>query len=276
MVAQKAEVAKTAERENLRQCGDIIMANLHNMKRGQKVLTAQDFYSSDGKKRSIVLDVLKAPEQNASMYYKRYKKAKTAQIHLLEQIEYGEKELEYLESVLEAILLAEGESDIKEIRRELMSAGYLKEQRVKNTGASKNRKAQSRKQGTKKAEAPPMKFTSSSGMRILAGKNNVQNDRLTLRTANKSDMWLHAQKIYGSHVVISCADGVPDETTLFEAATIAAYYSSARDGGKVLVDYTLVKYVKKPSGGRPGMVIYTEYKTIMVVPDEELVNRLRG
>ena len=275
LITQKAELAKTADRDYLRECGDIIMTNLHQMKKGQKELIAPDFYSADGGNRKISLNHLNTPQQNAAKYYKKYTKAKTAEKFLSEQIEYGEKELEYLESVLGAIAYAEGETDIQEIRRELISAGYLKTQKVQTPGAGKNRKSGAQRQGIKSAESAPMKFMSSTGMSILAGKNNMQNDRLTLKTAKKSDMWLHAQKIHGSHVIISCADSSPDETTLFEAASIAAYYSSARASSKIPIDYTPVRYVKKPSGGRPGMVIYTNYKTITVTPDEELVNRLR-
>ena len=275
LVIQKAELAKTADRDNLRECGDIIMANLHQMKKGQKELLASDFYSPDGSTRKIVLDHLKTPQQNAAKYYKRYTKAKTAEKFLLEQIKHGENELDYLESVLDAMSYAEGETDIQDIRYELMSAGYLKAKKIQSTGVGKNRKAGAQKRKAKSAESAPMKFISSTGMQIFAGKNNLQNDRLTLRTANKSDMWLHAQKIHGSHVVISCADSTPDDATLFEAASIAAYYSSARASSNVPIDYALVRYVKKPSGGHPGMVIYTNYKTITVTPDEELVNRLR-
>ncbi|MCL2661873.1 MAG: NFACT RNA binding domain-containing protein [Oscillospiraceae bacterium] len=125
------------------------------------------------------------------------------------------------------------------------------------------------------SESTPYRFTSSGGFRIFAGKNNVQNDKLTLKNAARSDIWLHAQKIHGSHVIISCAGTTPDDDTIKEAASIAAYYSASRSDGKVPVDYTLVKNVKKPSGGRPGMVIYNDFKTIITVPDEDLVKRLR-
>ena len=270
LVLQKAELESTASRDYLRQCGDIIMANLHLMKKGQKELVAMDFYATDGDDRKIKLDPLKSPQENAARYYKKYTKAKTAEKYLSEQIEFGEKELEYLESVLEAIIYAEGEYDIQEIRNELISTGYMRAARTPKT-----HKADSKKRASSSVKSTPMKFISSTGMQILAGKNNIQNDKLTLKTANKSDMWLHAQKIHGSHVVISCSAGIPDETTLYEAATIAAHYSAARASNKVPVDYTLVRHVKKLTGGRPGMVIYTNFKTISVSPDEQLVNRLR-
>ena len=263
LASQYEELKKTADREFLRENGDIITANLHNMQKGQKVLEAEDFYSeSEGAIRKIQLDPLKTPQQNAAKYYKNYTKAKNAEKFLAEQISYGQRELEYLESVIEALILADNESLLEEIRAELMQTGFLRQKKVT--------------QKPKKEKKPaPMKFKSSEGMLIFAGRNNLQNDNLTLKTAAKADMWLHTQKINGSHVVISCAGTEPDETTLNEAATIAAYYSAARGSSKVPVDYTLVKNVKKPSGSRPGMVIYTNYKTILATPDETLINKLK-
>jgi len=259
--AQREELERTARRDGSRECGDIIMANMHLMKKGQSLLSAQDFYSEDGGTREIALDPLKTPQQNAAKYYKDYTKARNAEKFLTEQIQLGESELEYLESVLGEIELAEGERDLSEIRRELEQTGYAKAQRKKKE---------------KHKETSPMKFISSSGMQVLAGRNNTQNDKLTLKTAFKSDVWLHAQKRHGAHVIVSCGGAAPDEKTLGEAAAIAAYYSAARGGGKVPVDYTLVKYVKKPPGGRPGMVIYTNQKTIVAVPDEKLISGLRS
>jgi len=261
LAAQREELKKTADREVLRECGDIITANMFAMKKGQSELIAADFYAeADGATRKIALDIRKTPQQNAAKYYKDYTKAKNAEKFLTEQIVRGETELLYLESVLGDIALAEGERDLEDVRRELMQTGYLKTQ----------------KQGKQKVkESAPMRFESSSGAQILAGRNNTQNDKLTLKIASKTDVWLHAQKIHGAHVIISCAEMPLDEATLYEAAAIAAYYSSSRAGGKVPVDYALVRHVKKPSGGRPGMVTYTDFKTIIVSPDEELVRQLR-
>jgi predicted ribosome quality control (RQC) complex YloA/Tae2 family protein len=260
LVAQIEELNKTVDREYLRECGDIITANLHNMSKGQKILEAEDFYSESGGQRKIPLDQLKTPQQNAAKYYKKYTKAKNAEKFLAEQIKHGEKEHEYLESVLEALSLAEGERDLNEIRGELVQTGYLKSQK-KSKGKSE--------------QSSFLTFTSSLGFRIFVGKNNVQNDKLTLKTAMRGDIWLHTQKIHGSHVIISCAGVEPDEVTLNEAAQIAAYYSAARQSSNVPVDYTLVKNVKKPSGGRPGMVIYVNYKTLYVTPDEAQISKLR-
>jgi len=260
LTLQKAELDKTVDRDRHRECGDIITANLHLINKGQSTLTALDFYSKDGGTREIALDPRKTPQQNAQKYYKDYTKAKNAERFLTEQIRLGENELEYLRSVIAEIDLADGARGLSEIRSELIQTGYIRPQKHSKE---------------KTAESEPLRFESSTGMQILAGKNNAQNDKLTLKTAAKSDIWLHAQKSHGAHVIILCYAATPDETSLFEAATIAAYYSSARSGGKVPVDYTLVKQVKKQPGGRPGMVIYTDYKTIIATPDEELINRMK-
>jgi len=260
IAAQREELDRTTRRDSARECGDIIMANMHLMKKGQSLLTAPDFYAEEGAVREILLDPLKTPQQNAAKYYKEYTKSKNAEKFLTEQVRIGEHEMEYLESVLGAIELAEGERDLEEIRRELVQTGYIKAQK---------------KSKEKPAATVPLKFASSSGFQILAGRNNSQNDKLTHKTAFKSDVWLHVQNIPGAHVIIVCGGAAPDDMTLREAAAIAAYYSSARKGGKAAVDYTQVKYVKKPPGGRPGMVIYTNQSTIIATLDEELVNRLK-
>jgi predicted ribosome quality control (RQC) complex YloA/Tae2 family protein len=260
LTAQKAELEETIKRDYLRECGDLITANLHTMRSGLNILVAPDFYSEEGKTRDIKLDPLLTPQQNAAKYYKAYTKAKTAAKFLSEQIRLGEGELEYVESVIDQIERASLVQDLDEIRDELMLTGYIK--------AKKQQKE-------KRTEAKPMQFISSAGLRIFAGKNNIQNDKLTKKTASKSDVWLHAQKIHGAHVILACEGSPPDEASLYEAAVIAAYHSAARSSGKVPVDYTPVKNVKKQPGGRPGMVLYTDYKTIIATPDEDLVTRLR-
>jgi len=259
---QHAELEKTKQRDSLRECGDIITANFHNIVKGQSLLVTQDFYSEDGAIREIALDPLKTPQQNAAKYYKDYTKAKNAAVYLAQQISRGESELEYLRSVVGQIELAEDEADMAEIRDELELTGYLK---ARKSGKEK-----------KKSESLPMRFVSSAGLQIQAGRSNIQNDRLTLKTAEKSDIWLHTAKIHGSHVVISCFGQAADDISLGEAASIAAYYSAARGAGKVPVDYTQVRNVKKQPGGRPGMVLYTQYNTIVAAPDAELIKRLRS
>jgi len=251
MAAQIKELEETEHREKFRQDGDIIMANLHLIKRGQTVLVAEDFYGEQGAVREIKLSELKSPQQNAAMYYKRYTKAKNARKFLDEQIKIAAEDVFYLESVIEQLERVENELELAEIRDELMNAGYIKKQF---------------KRKQKQTVSAPMLFTSSSGMQIRVGKNNIQNDKLTFKMSLKSDVWLHAQKIHGAHVIISCEGKAPDDVTLSEAASLAAYYSASRTSTKVPIDYTLVRNVKKTPGSRPGMVIYTDYKTIMAEP----------
>nr|WP_300168533.1 NFACT RNA binding domain-containing protein [uncultured Flavonifractor sp.] len=259
---QEKELVATLDREGLRQQGDIITSNLHRMEKGMSVLRAANFYDPEYQEIEIKLDPLLTPQQNAAKYYKDYNKAKKAEEMLTIQIEKGEKELEYLNSVLENIHLAEGERDLGEIRQELTETGYL---RRPKTAAKRE----------KKVAGKPMEFRSTAGLRISVGKNNNQNDQLTTKLAYKSDIWLHTQKIHGSHVILWLEGGEADAQSLTEAAILAATFSQAGDSTRVPVDYTPVKYVKKPAGARPGMVVYTTYQTAVVDPDQELAKRLR-
>ena len=259
---QEKELAATLDREKLREQGDIITSNLHAMEKGMTVLKAMNFYDPEYREIEIKLDPLLTPQLNAAKYYKEYNKAKTAEKMLTLQIEKGERELEYLNSVLENLELAEGERDLGEIRQELTDTGYL-------------RRAKTAAKREKRVAGKPMEFRSSAGLRITVGKNNSQNDQLTTKMAYKSDIWLHTQKIHGSHVILWLEGGEADAQSLTEAAVLAATFSQARESTRVPVDYTPVKYVKKPAGARPGMVIYTTYQTAVVDPDPELAKRLR-
>ena len=259
---QEQELLATLDRDRLRELGDIITSNFYAMERGMTVLHTMDFYDPEGKEIDIKLDPLLTPQQNAAKYYKDYNKAKTAEEMLTLQLDKGRKELDYLNSVLENIKLAEGERDLQEIRQELTDTGYL-------------RRASKAKSREKRVSSKPMEFRSTSGLRISVGKNNTQNDLLTCKQAYKSDIWFHTQKIHGSHVILWTEGGQPDLQSLNEAACLAAWFSQAREGGKVPVDYTPVKFVKKPAGARPGMVVYTTYETAWVTPSEELVRTLR-
>ena len=259
---QRRELEATKDRERLRQLGDILTSNLHVMEKGMAVLRALDFYDLEGGEVDIKLDPLLTPQQNAAKYYKEYNKAKTAEEMLTIQIGKGERELEYLNSVLENLDLAEGERDLQEIRQELADTGYL-------------RRGKTAARREKRVAGKPMEFRSTAGLRITVGKNNSQNDLLTAKLAHKSDIWLHTQKIHGSHVILWLEGGQADARSLTEAAVLAATFSQARDGKKVPVDYTPVKYVKKPAGARPGMVVYTTYQTAVVDPDPDLAKRLR-
>jgi len=268
--AQRIELEETSKRDYFRECGDLITAGIYKIEKGQSVLSAEDFFSESEKTREIKLDPLKTPQQNAAKYYKAYKKAKNAGKFLTMQTEAGEKELKYVGSVIEMISRADNESELNEIRDELITTGYI---RQKPDKLYKHKKG--KKQKIKSTETSFLRFRSTSGLPIFAGKNNIQNDKLTLKVSSKTDIWFHAQKIHGSHIVVSGSGASLDDETLTQAASIAAYYSAARKDGKVPVDYTPVKNVKKLSGGRPGMVIYTGFKTIITTPDEELVKRLR-
>lgn len=261
LALQEKDYAATQDRDALRICGDLITANLYRMERGQSKLTCENFYDENCASITIQLDPLLTPQQNAAKYYKRYTKAKTAEKYLREQMDIARRDLEYLESVLEEIEHGETEQDFIDIRNELKEAGFLRKQ-------GKGRK-------DLKRTAKPREFRTSSGFRVLVGRNNHQNDKLTLKDADHRDIWLHTQKIHGSHVIL-CTGGQPvDDDTIVEAAKLAAYYSRARESGNVPVDYTPVKYVKKPAGARPGMVIYPTYQTVNVTPDEALVKQLQ-
>ena len=258
---QELEREATRDRERKRELGDLLTSNLYALQKGMKTVRLTDYYDPAGRAVDVPLDPLLTPQQNAARYYKEYNKAKTAEVVLGEQIEKGKRELEYLDSVLEAIVLAEGERDLAEIRQELTDTGYLR----RGAKAAKRMKA----------AAKPMEFRSTAGLRISVGKNNTQNDLLTTKQAGKGDLWLHTQKIHGSHVILWTEGRTPDAGSIEEAARLAAWFSQAQEGKKVPVDYTPVKYVKKPAGARPGMVVYTTYQTAYVDPDGTLAQRLR-
>jgi len=259
---QEKELTAAKNRDRLRQLGDILTSSLYQMEKGMTRLRTADFYDPEGKEVEIRLDPLLTPQQNAAKYYKDYNRAKKAEEMLTVQLEKGRRELDYLNSVLENISLAEGERDLAEIRQELTDTGYLR------------RPAKAKDRG-KRVASKPMEFRSTSGLRISVGKNNSQNDLLTCKLAGKGDIWFHTQKIHGSHVILWTEGAAPDLQSLNEAASLAAWFSQARESSKVPVDYTPVRYVKKPGGARPGMVVYTTYETAWVTPDGELAKRLR-
>ena len=260
LAAQEKELAACLDRDHLRICGELITANLYRMERGQSRLTAQNYYDENCADMDIPLDVRLSPQENAARYFKQYAKAKTAEKYLTAQLQKGGEELQYLESVLQELAQAESEQDFNDIRTELTDGGYLRGRGKKQPGFQRASK--------------PREFRSSAGLRILVGRNNRQNDRLTTKDADKRDIWLHTQKIHGSHVIL-CTDGTePDEQSLMEAASLAAYFSQAQGSTKVPVDYTPVKFVKKPAGAKPGMVVYATYQTMLADPDEELVKHL--
>lgn len=257
---QSEELKKCKDKETLRLYGELILANLYRLSKGVSFYEVENYYD-DCKVIRIPCNPALSPTENQKKYYKDYRKAQTAEKMLEKLIEEAENEIVYLESVLDELSRADTDSEISLIRQELAQGGYIKNIKGKKQKPPK--------------ELPPLEFRSSDGYRILVGRNNVQNEKLSLKTALKSDMWLHTQKIPGSHVII-CGDGreISDEC-IEEAAVIAAYYSKAKDSSLVPVDYTRVKALKKPNGGKAGMVIYHEYYTIIVKPDKEKVESLK-
>lgn len=249
---QRLELRDTDDREKFRRRGDLITANLWRVKKGDASLACEDYYVDGSPEVTIRLDPLKTPQQNSAEAYKKYKKLTAAQTHLTELIAEGEGRLDYLESVLDELSRAENERDVAEIRRELADTGIIKQ----SAGARK----------VKAKAAAPLSFTSASGLEILVGRSNAQNDELTTRIARRGDLWFHVKDYHGSHVILRCSDAEPDEAAIALAASLAAHYSQARDSGRVSVDYTRVRNVKKPSGAMPGKVIYTDYQTIKTEP----------
>ena len=253
LAQQRQEFAKCRDRDQLRISGELITANLYRMERGQTKLTAENYYDPDCREITIPLDPLLTPQQNAAKYYKRYTKARTAEKYLTEQMALAERDEAYLESVLEELRQAETEQDFLDIRAELRENGFLK-----RSGKEKKEL----KRATK-----PREFRTSGGWRVLVGRNNRQNDQLTTKTADYRDLWLHTQKIHGSHVILCCQGQEVPEEDLLQAARLAAYFSQAKDSANVPVDCAAVRYVKKPAGARPGMVTYTNARTLYVTPD---------
>ncbi len=261
---QRRELSQAQDRELLRQQGDILTTNLYRMTRGMSSLTAENYYDPQCQPITIRLDPLLTPQQNAAKYYKEYNKAKTAEQVLQAQIKKGQEELEYLESVLQAVRMMESERDLDGIREELETTGFL------NRKADRSRKNRGSSGGNK-----PREFRSSAGLSIWVGRNNLQNDRLTCKLAHSTDYWFHARQFHGSHVLLWTEGQAPDDQSITEAAQLAAYYSQARGGQNIPVDYTTIRNVKKPHGAKPGMVIYDSYSTAYVTPAPELVEALR-
>ena len=262
LALQREELKKTGERDLMRRRGELITANLYRApKPGAKQMTVEDFYQEGMPEITIPLDPLKTAQQNAATYFRDYTKARTAEQYLTRLIAENERAAAYLSSVLDETERAGGEQDISDIRKELTETGYI---RKKRGGKEKQR------------QTAPLRYRSTQGFEILVGRSNLQNDMLTTKTARKGDMWLHVQKLHGSHVIIRCEGAEPDEQTLREAASLAALHSQASNGGKVPVDYTRVKYVKKPAGALPGMVVYTDYATLAAEADEALAEKLKA
>lgn len=249
---QWEELKKSEDRETVRREAELITANIYRIRKGQRVLKCENYYEENSPLTEIALDPLKTPQQNAAAKFKEYSKLKGAYQHLSVLIIHNEQQLDYLNSVLNEIELCENARDISDIKAELAESGYIKRSR---DGKNKKTKLQA-----------PLRFLSDDGYEILVGKNNTQNDELTLKTARRTDLWLHAQKVHGSHVIIRCDGTRPPDRTIEQAAELAAYYSQNREGGKTAVDCTMVRNVRKPSGALPGKVVYTDFSTLLVEP----------
>ena len=252
--AQRAELDQCAQRETLRVSGDLLSANLYNLEKGAESADLPNFYEEGQPLWHIRLDPALTPNQNAQKYYKEYRKAKTAEEKLTEQIELAGKELVYLDSVLDALARAETERDLSEIRAELREQGYVRSRGKKEKPP---------------AVSEPLRFTTTDGFTVLVGRNNRQNDRLTMKLASNNDIWFHTKNIPGSHTVLVTQGREPTPRAMEEAAVLAARHSKAKDSAQVPVDYTQVRHVSKPQGARPGMVIYVNYKTLFVDPNQE-------
>ena len=257
LAIQEKELEATFDRERLRQLGDIVTANIHRIVKGQTTVSCEDFYDEDMKTIEIPISPILSPQQNAAKFYKDYTKLKNAEKELTRQISLGEQELHYLKSVLEELSRAQTDGELEEIKQELHQGGYLR--------------LDSAKRKMKQAKSKPMVFTSTDGYAIYVGRNNQQNDELTFRAARKDDIWCHASKVHGSHVIISCGGTTPPDDTITQAAQLAAYYAETSGGRNISVDVTSVKQVKKVPGAKPGMVIYHTYRTVIVNPYPDIV-----
>ncbi|NLJ31638.1 MAG: fibronectin/fibrinogen-binding protein [Clostridiales bacterium] len=256
---QRAELKQCAERETLRVSGELLNANLYRLQKGQEFAELENFYDESLPLLRIRLDPALTPAQNAQRYYKRYHKARKAEEMLTQQIEQAQQELSYIDTVFEELSRAETEHDLAEIRMELTEQGYVRAARGKQKPP---------------AASQPLAYVSSDGFRILVGRNNRQNDRLTMKQAGNRDLWFHTKNIPGSHTILLTQGREPTQTALEQAAMLAAFHSRGRASSRVPVDYTEVRHVSKPQGAKPGMVIYVNQKTLYVTPDQSLAERL--
>lgn len=256
---QQTELRQCADREALRINAELINANLYRLEKGAAFYDLENYYD-ENKPIRIKADPSKTPAANAQKYFKDYRKAKTAEAKLTELIEQGQNDLQYLETVADALDRASTQAEIEEIRNELVVSGFM---RFKKKSNQKQPKL-----------LPPMEYRTSDGFKVLVGRNNMQNDKLSLKTASKADMWLHTQKFPGSHVIIVSDNKEISDDAIVEAAEIAAYHSKARDAKLVPVDYTYVKHLKKPQGAPPGKVIYHVYYSVNVTPNKEKIDKM--
>lgn len=252
---QQEDLNKCADRESIRINAELVTAAQYRLQKGAAVYEVENYYDNNNLVK-VAVDPALSPSQNAQKLYKEYRKACTAENMLIKLIEEGKEDLAYLESVRDLLERATLEREFGEIKDELISQGFLKPKR-------------SNKKQIKKQALPPLEFKTSQGLTVLVGRNNIQNDKLTFKMGRKGDIWLHAQKCPGSHVLLLAEGGEVPDDAIVEAAQLAAYYSSAKDGTVVTVDYTDVKNIKKPNGAKPGFVIYYTYYSVNVKPENK-------
>ncbi|WP_182199103.1 Rqc2 family fibronectin-binding protein [Paraliobacillus salinarum] len=257
---QEQTLKKAEKADDYQRYGELLTAHMHNISSGDKEAVVLNYYDPEQKEITIPLDPNKTPSQNTQAYFKTYQKLKTSKVKVEIEIQKAEQEILYLEEIMQQIEVAR-EQDIEEIRDELKEQGYIR------------KRAKARKKNNKPKKPEPEKFMSSDGTTIYVGRNNKQNEYLTTRLAARTDIWLHTKDIPGSHVVIR--GNTPSEETLAEASQLAALFSKAKSSSSVPVDYTEIRYVKKPNGAKPGYVTYDNQKTLFVTPNESFLNSLK-
>jgi|SRR5690554_604151 len=267
---QKAEWEKAEDADLFKLFGELLTVHQNSVPRGAHEIELENYYDAN-KKITVPLDPSLGANENAQKYFKRYNKAKKGRIFTNEQLAKTETEINYLESLENVLQDLLKEEELAEVQEELYEAGLLKKDR-KKVRPSSGRKSSGRRRPSSPV-SKPHEYISSSGYKILVGRNNRQNDLLTMKKASPDDIWFHTQKIPGSHVVIRTEGKTIDEETILEAAKLAAYYSKARNSTKVPVDYTEKRYVRKPTGSKPGFVLYENFKTIIVNPDPDLIKK---
>jgi predicted ribosome quality control (RQC) complex YloA/Tae2 family protein len=256
------ELSKAHDAEKYKLYGDLIMSNLYQITKDQNKINVLNYFSENPESIEISMDTQLTPISNAQRYFKKYNKSKSALTSIEQQLKENKLEIEYLETQADNLEKCTEELEINEIRQELAEQGYTKKKKPVK--------------GKSKVAAPskPMHFISTTGFEVYVGKNNIQNDYLTIKFAGPNDIWLHTKEIPGSHVIVQTAGKQIDDATLAEAANLAAFYSKAKNSTKVPVDYTIRKNVRKPNGSKPGMVIYENNKTVYIDPDEEAIKKL--
>ena len=269
---QRAALESAGRAEEFRQLGELLTANLFRLKDlepGRKSVAVPDYFG-DGSLREVPLDPGLSPGENAQAYFRRYQKARKTIEKAGEQLRASQEERAYLESVQVALDLADELEALREIAVELERLGYLERRDEPPRGGRRQPERREAAGGASR----PMRYRTSDGFAVLVGRNNRQNDEITLRTAGPEDLWFHTQEIPGAHVILLCRGADPPPRSLVEAATIAAFHSKARNSANVPVDYTRCKYVRKPRGAKPGMVIYEHQKTLFVTPTPEALAAL--